>query len=158
MTRSVRGSVRGEEGGRMGGAFNAVWLAYMWATNEGSVDAVSALTRLIVDWPMDFIFIIGATHDEMHENMFKWSVNMCARVERLRDFVGLETSSMMRIVSTAADIIKTKLVSGKKVNAAIVHKWLVENVHWGALHCPDALAVERHMPMPQFRRTHRFRQ
>jgi hypothetical protein len=48
----------GGRGGRMGGTFHAVWLAYMWATNEGSVDAVSALTRLIVDWPMDFIFII----------------------------------------------------------------------------------------------------
>ena len=57
MTRSVRGSVRGEEGCRMGGASNAVW-AYRWATNEGSVDAVSALTCLIVDWPMGFIFII----------------------------------------------------------------------------------------------------
>ena len=43
----------------------------------------------------------------MHEHMFKWSENMCARVERLRDFVGLETSSMMRIVATAADNIKT---------------------------------------------------
>ena len=93
----------------------------------------------------------------MHENMFKRSVNMCARVERLRDFVGLETSSMMRIVATAADIIKAKRVSGRQMNAAIVHKWLVESVNWGAFHCPDALAVERHMPMPQFRRTHSFR-
>ena len=85
---------------------NAVWLAFYWATTEGSVDAVSDLTRLILDWPMDFIFIKGTTPDEIHENMFKWSVNMCAKVERLRDFVGLETSNMMRIVSTAADIIK----------------------------------------------------
>ncbi len=94
---------------------------------------------------MDFIFIKGATPDEIHENMFKWSVNMCARVERLRDFVGLETSNMMRIVSTAADIIKNEPVSGKKVNAGIAHRWLVVSVHWGAFHCPDVQTVERHM-------------
>ena len=40
--------------------------------------------------------------------MFKFSVSMCAKVERLRDFVGLETSNMMRIVTTAADIIKNQ--------------------------------------------------
>ena len=68
---------------------------------------MSDLTRLILDWPMDFIFIKGATPDELQESMFKCSVDMCARVERLRDFVGLETSSMMRIVATAADIKKT---------------------------------------------------
>ncbi len=62
---------------------------------------------------------------------------MCAKVERLRDFVGLETSNMMRIVATAAEIIKkNKLVSGKQVNAAIVHKWLVENVNWGRVSLP----------------------
>ena len=71
---------------------------------------------------------------------------MCAKVERLRDFVGLETSNMMRIASTAADIIKTKLVSGKRVNATIAHTWLLENVRWGgAFHCPDVQTVERHI-------------
>ena len=68
---------------------------------------MSDLVRLILNWPMGFIFIKGTTPDVIQENMFKWSVNMCARVERLRDFFGLETSNMMRIVSTAADIIKT---------------------------------------------------
>ena len=69
------------------------------------------------------LIIIGTTPDEIHENMFTWSVNMCAKVERLRDFVGLETNNMMRIVSTAADMIKqNKRLSGKKMNAAIVHK------------------------------------
>ncbi len=80
-------------------------MVYFGATNEGSIDVVSALTRLILAWPMEFVIIKGTTLDELHENMFKWSVNMCAKVERLRDFVGLETSNVMRIVATAADII-----------------------------------------------------
>ncbi len=82
---------------------------------------------------MDFVHIHGSTLEEQNENMFKWSVNMCAKVERLRDFVGLEANNMMRIVASAADIIKTRLVSVKKAaNVALVHEWLVENVRWGA--------------------------
>ena len=77
--------------------------------------------------------------------MFKWSVNMSAKVERLRDFVGLENMNIMRIVAASADIVKAKLVSGKKANAGIVHAWLADNVHWGAFHCPDLGTVERHM-------------
>ncbi len=46
--------------------------------------------------------------------MFKWSANMCAKVERLRDFVGLETSNMMRIVATAADIKTTNLSAARR--------------------------------------------
>ena len=51
----------------------------------------------------------------------------------------------MRIVVAAADIIKPKRVSGRQMNAAVAHKWLVENVNWGAFHCPDVLTVERHV-------------
>ena len=96
---------------------------------------------------MDFVFIAGDTPDELIENMFNWSVNTAARVERLRDFVGLvESNSMMRIVSTAADIVKSKYVNGnKKSNVELVHNWLVTNVRWGAFHCPDILTVTRHM-------------
>ena len=57
---------------------------------------------------------------------------MSAKVERLRDFVGLESSNMMRIVAAAAEIIRSKFVSSKKANAELVHKRLVENVRWGA--------------------------
>ena len=64
--------------------------------------------------------------------MFNWSVNMSAKLERLRDFVGLESNNMMRIVATAAEMIRSKFVSAKKANAELVHKWLVENVRWGA--------------------------
>jgi hypothetical protein len=100
---------------------NAVWLAFFWAQKEKNNEAVSALRHLILDWPMDFVLIQGSTPEELDENMFKWSVNMSAKVERLRDFVGLETNNMMRIVAAAADIVRSKLVSGKKANALIVH-------------------------------------
>ncbi len=73
---------------------------------RGNNEVVSALKQLILDWPMDFVEIKGSTPEEQTENMFKWSVNMSAKVERLRDFVGLETNNMMRIVAAAADIIK----------------------------------------------------
>ncbi len=59
---------------------------------------------------MDFVLITGDTPDEVAENMFKWSVNLSAKVERLRDFVGLEANNMMRIASAAADIMKSKYV------------------------------------------------
>ena len=31
------------------------------------------------------------------------------------------------------------------MNVALVHKWLMDNVRWGAFHCPDIQAVGRHM-------------
>ena len=93
---------------------NATWLAFYWATIEGNNDAVSAIKRLILDWPMDFVFIHGSTADEVNEDMFKWSANMSAKVERLRDFVGLEANSTMRIVAAAADIIQSKLVTNRR--------------------------------------------
>jgi hypothetical protein len=58
---------------------------------------------------MDFVFINGSTPDEVNGNMFKWSVNLSAKVERLRDFVGLEANDMMRIVSAAANIVKIQI-------------------------------------------------
>ena len=70
---------------------------------------------------------------------------MSDKVERLRDFVSLESNNMRRIVSTAAEILRSKFVSAKKANADLAHTWLVENVRWGAFHCPDVEAVERHM-------------
>ncbi len=95
---------------------------------------------------MDFVLINGSTPDEVNENMFKWSVNMSAKVERLRDFVGLEANNMMRIVSAAADIMKSKYVNAnKKANVELVHNWLVTNIRWGAFHCPDIQTVTRHM-------------
>ncbi len=125
---------------------NAAWLAFYWATIEEDTDAVSALENLILDWPMDFVLITGDTPDEVTENMFKWSVDMSAKVERLRDFVGLEANNMMRIVSAAADIMKSKYVNAnKKANVELVHNWLVTNIRWGAFHCPDIQTVTRHM-------------
>ena len=65
---------------------NAVWLALSWAKKEQNQQAVDSLKRLILDWPMDFVLIQGASPEEIEENMFKFSVNLSAKVERLRDF------------------------------------------------------------------------
>ena len=94
---------------------------------------------------MDFIFIKGSTPEELEENKFKWAVNMSAKVERLHDFVGLENHNLMRIVAMATEFVSSKLVSGKKAKADLVHKWLATNVRWGAFNCPDVATVERHL-------------
>ena len=73
--------------------------------------AASALTNIILDWPMDFVLIQGSTPEELEENIFKWGVNMSAKVERLRDFCGLENTNLLRIIAKAADFVKAKLAS-----------------------------------------------
>ena len=123
---------------------NAAWLGLFWAKTEKNDEVVSAIKNLILDWPMDFILIEGSTPDDIEENMFTWSVNMSAKVERLRDFLGLENSNMMRIVASAAEIVGAKHVT-KKANSAAVQKWLVDNIRWGTHHCPDIATVERHL-------------
>ena len=54
---------------------NAVWLALFWAKKEGNQNAVSALKALILDWPMDFVFIKASSLQELEERKFAWSVN-----------------------------------------------------------------------------------
>ena len=115
---------------------NAVWLALFWAKTEDNREAASALKKLIIDWPMDFIYIGGATEEEREENAFKWAVNKSATVERLREFVGLENQNLMRIVNQAASFCTADGTAGKKGNAAAVHVWLTHNVTWGHLSAP----------------------
>ena len=71
------------------------------------------LEKLILDWPFDFIWIKGGSPEEQEENMVKYTANMAARIERLREFVGLESQSVMRIVAEAQKIAAAKSV-GKK--------------------------------------------
>ena len=110
----------------MDAVVNAAWLAYLWAKEEGSEKAVSALMKLMLDWPMEFVLIQGDSAEEVKENMFKFGVNMSAKVERLREFVGLENMSLMRIVAHATDIVTAKLVHSKEANAEVVYQWLVQ--------------------------------
>ena len=124
---------------------NAVWLAYFWAKQEDHAQAVTALETLILDWPFDFILIEGSSDEEREVNAFKWSVNMSTRVERLRDFVGLENSNLLRIVARAAELVQAATVAHKKPSPEEVQKWLQENVKWGLLHCPDTKTVKRHL-------------
>ena len=46
---------------------NATWLAYYWATQEGNKGKREELEKLILDWPMDFIRIKGATPEEVQD-------------------------------------------------------------------------------------------
>ena len=124
---------------------NALCLAYFLAKQEGSKEAVTALEVLILDWPFDFILIEGSSDEELEENKFKWSVNMTARVERLRDFVGLENANLLRIVSRAADLAQGLAAVGRKPAPEQVQQWLQTHVTWGAFHCPDIKTVKRHM-------------
>ncbi len=82
--------------------------------------ADSALQELILDWPMDFVQIEGEPIEDIDEQSFIWNVNASARVERLRDFVGLENSNFMRVVGHAAEFVSTKMSSGKKPDAKAV--------------------------------------
>ena len=90
--------------------------------------AATALEGLILDWPFDFILIQGSSTEEIEENKFKWSVNMTARVERLRDFIGLENSNLLRIVSRAADLTQAQTVAGRKPSPDQVQQWLQQHV------------------------------
>ena len=93
---------------------------------------------------LDFIRISGSTIEEIEETKFKWAVNMSARVERLRDFVGLENANLLRIVARAADLVKAQRVGGK-ASPEKAQGWLQQQVKWGLLHCPDLKTVKRHM-------------
>ena len=121
---------------------HAVWLAFYWAKKEDNLEALSALRTLILSWPMDFVLISGSTPDEIDENKFKYHVNMSAKIERLRHFVGLENLNLLRIVAHAAEILKK---GNKNTNPDAIHAWLAENIKWGALQCPDVNTVRRHI-------------
>jgi len=124
---------------------NATWLAYYWAKKEKDLEVVPAMQSLICDWPMDFVLIKGDTPEDIEENRFLSGVNLSAKVERLRDFIGLESTNLMRMVPQAAEFMKAKFTSTKTENVNIVQEWLAPNVNWGALRCPAIQTVERHL-------------
>ena len=107
---------------------NAVWLAYYWAKREANTTVLLQLEKLILDWPFDFIWIKGGSPEEQEENMVKYTANMAARIERLREFVGLESQSVMRIVAEDQRIVAAKSVCKKKPGKEAVQTWLDENV------------------------------
>ena len=124
---------------------NAVWLAYSWAKEEGTGTAVSALRSLILDWPMDFVLIRATSPEELEEKKFTWNVNMGAKIERLREYVGLDNMNLMRIIAKAKEITSAKLPGGKKASPAAVHEWLGKNINWGIRRCPKVEEVDHHL-------------
>ena len=97
---------------------NAVCVALWWAKTEKNKQAEPALESFILEWPLDFVWIKGNTPEEVSETMFIWSVNVGARAERLRSFVGLENTNLMRIVAKATDIAKAKFCVN---NLSLIH-------------------------------------
>ena len=89
-------------------AVNAVWLAYGWAREEKNEEAATAIESLILDWPMDLYLIPGDSSEDIDANMFKWAINHSASVERLRDFVGLEHTNLLRIIARAAELVQAQ--------------------------------------------------
>jgi hypothetical protein len=116
-------------------------LASYWAKREANTTVLLQLEKLILDWPFDFIWIKGDSPEEQEENMVKYTANMAARIERLREFVGLESQSVMRIVAEAQKIVAAKSVGKKKPSKEAVHTWLDENVKWGVRKCPSVRTV-----------------
>eukprot|EP00959_Pyramimonas_sp_CCMP1952_P353755 7411607-Pyramimonas_sp.AAC.1 len=108
----------------MGVVVNAARLALYWAKEEGSMEAVTALEELILEWPFDFIHVKGSAAEEIEENKFKWAVSTSARAERLRDFFGLENSNLFRIAAKAADIARAHATGGGQPAPEKVHEWL----------------------------------
>ena len=48
---------------------NAVWLAWCWAFGEGDDEVASAIENLILDWPMDFVWIAGHTPEKLRKHV-----------------------------------------------------------------------------------------
>ena len=96
---------------------------------------------------MDLLLIEGDSIEEIEANMFKWAINMSARVERLRDFVGLEHANLLRIVARAAELVQAQSGAAAKPKPSpdSVQQWLEKNVKWGVFRCPDKDTVKRHM-------------
>ena len=92
---------------------------------------------------MDFVRIDGNTPEQLDENCFLYNVNASAKIERLREFVGLDNANFMRVAGQAAEFVTAASSSGKKADAKAVCKWLQLRIRWGSFHCPDPQTVER---------------
>ena len=92
---------------------------------------------------MDFVRIDGNTPEQLDETCFLYNVNASAKIERLREFVGLDNANSMRVVGQAAEFVTAASSSGKKADAKAVCKWLQLRIRWSSFHCPDPQTVER---------------
>ena len=124
-------------------AVNATWLAMKWAIEEKNDEAVSALENLVLDWPFDFHLFAQDDEEDRNEQIFKFVVNLPARVERLRDFCGLDASNLMRITAQVRDLLQKKTLGGVLPTPRRVHEWMTEgeNIHWGLYHAPSLRTV-----------------
>ena len=121
---------------------NATWLAMKWALDEGDKAAVAALTNLILDWPFDFILFEG-TDEEKDQNQFKYIVNLPAKIERMRDFCGLDATNLMRITAEVRAILQRQAAGKSMPTPKVVWEWMVQgdNIQWGLHHVPSLRTV-----------------
>ena len=90
-----------------------------WALESGDRAAEEALSKLILDWPFDFILFEGGA-EEAETQIIKRIINMPAATERLREFCGLDTGNMMRICAEVRKLI-ARQTAGKVVSAPDSH-------------------------------------
>ena len=124
-------------------AVNATWLALKWAIEEKNDEAVSAIERLVLDWPFDFHLFPQEDEETRNEEIFKFIVNLPARVERLRDFCGLDASNLMRICAQVRELLQKKTMGRALPTSKQVHEWMTEseNIQWGLYHAPSLRTV-----------------
>ena len=123
-------------------AVNATWLAMKWAIEEKNDQAVSALENLVLDWPFDF-HLFAQNDEERNEAIFKFVVNLPARIERLRDFCGLDAGNLMRITAQVRELLQKKRLGRALPTPKQVHEWMTEgeNIQWGLYHAPSLRTV-----------------
>ena len=121
---------------------NATWLAMKWALESKDSAAEEALSKLILDWPFDFILFEGGA-EEAETQIIKRIINMPAATERLREFCGLDQGNMMRICAEVRKLI-ARQTPGKVVSAPDVLTWMQnpDNIRWGIYHAPSERTVK----------------
>ena len=92
---------------------------------------------------IDFHLFPQDDEEERNEAIFKFVVNLPARVERLRDFCGFDASNLMRITAQVRDLLQKKSVGRALPSPKKVHEWMTEgeNIQWGLYHAPSLRTV-----------------
>ena len=90
---------------------NGVWLAMYWAMLDEDAAAISALERLLLNWPFDFQLFEAPPEVEnreaiLAEKILAATANLPLETERLRDFFGFTAKNMMLVCGKVKEILK----------------------------------------------------
>ena len=61
-----------------------------------------------MNWPFDFKYIVGTGTQSTEEAIFKGVCNIPNRLEKLRDFVGLDVKNLMNMCGAVRDLLSRK--------------------------------------------------